>query len=798
MSFNNFSGQSIPAELGQLNRLKYLELSYSGFTGLIPWQLGYLSNLQHFGLGRDIFTPFSATISASNMSWVQNMTALKYLNVNGVDLRQASDDWVLHISVLSELYYLSMAGCRLLGTIPSSIPTITNLGHLDLSYNTFSSQPTPSWLSGMKSLVSLNLSGCALRGPITALPNLQELVLDRNYYLSAKPSDFLNGHWSKLRRLSLSSCNLEGVIPDSMTSMPYLAHLDLSNNQIEGPIPTCIGNMQKLQFLDLSFNNISDRIPDSLGLLSNITHLDVRHNQLQGSIPDQLSRLSCLQYLGLGHNQLNGSTSLNLSLPLGLRTFDISFNSFSSHISETLFQGLDQLKVLLLSNSGLNVSMMDGAAVSFSLEQLSMSSCNVQGSIPQWISTQDRMVYLDLSNNKLHGEIPDWLWSLPSLAQVNLSNNNFVGALPSHIHLQAQIGPRVVDLHNNQLRGPLPLSFGSMEVLDLSNNQLSGTIYSEVFGDHWNINFLSLSNNNLSGEIPKSLAGSRSLEILDLSNNNFSGDLQERFINCSSMVVLNMENNFLSGELTFELGKMTKLQTFHMTNNSLSGPLPSSLQNCTALEIVELGNNRMNGSIPTWIQYLKRLRILILKGNNFQGSIPKEMSNASNIQILDLSYNKLSGVIPHEFVGFKGMVYRLQPTGPFILRYVIGFGMTMSAYKADAEGGLGLFYGADVEIMSKGQDMHFDQIPSIVTRNPDLCGFQVNKSCHSKHNSDKNLPSSGAAGEGGNGDLWWEIGVGLSYGMGFSCVITVIVLFKRWRSNLFIYFDRVIVVLDQW
>lgn len=895
MSFNDFSGHPLPAELSLLKNLTYLELSFSGFSGLIPWQIGSLASLQHLGLGREIFTPFSAFLRVESLSWIGNMTALRYLFINGVDLRNSSYDWDQHISGLSELHYLGMAGCRLEGDIRSSILSMKKLEHLDLSYNTFSSNPMPQWLSGMQSLMSLNLSGCALRGPIVKLPNLQELSLDRNYYLSAKTSDFLSQYWPNLRRLSLSSCNLGGMMTCSMPRLSSLVHLDLSNNQIRGSIPSCVDKMQNLKFLDLSFNNISGLIPKSLSLLSNITHLDLRHNKLKGTINPQMSRLSSLQYLGLGHNQLNGTIPkgfLNLS---ELSTLDVSFNYFADSISQLLFQGIDHLKVLHLSNSGLNVSLMDGKAAPFSLEQLSASSCNIEGLIPEWLSTQSKMVYLDLSNNKLHGNIPHWLWSLPNLAQVNLSSNNLEGTLPSYIHLQTPIGPRVVDLHSNQLEGLLPLNFGPMEVLDLSDNQFSGSISSNVFGDHWNINFLSISGNNLSGEIPKSLSGSRSLEILDLSKNNLSGDLSERFINCSSLVVLNLEQNFFSGELPYELGNMTKLQTLHMTNNNLSGPLPSSLQNCKALEILELGNNNINGSIPKWIQYLTRLRILILKANKLQGSIPKEMSLVSNIQILVLSHNNLSGTIPQGIGNFTGMIESLQPTGSFILRYVIGVGMTMSNYKANAEGGLGLFYGADVEIMSKGRDMHFDKILSIVTSmdlsnnnlgghipseigyltglvtlnlssnslsgpipetignmralesldlssnqlsgripeqlasidflqyldlgfnrlsgmipqgrhfdtfeassflgNPDLCGSQLNKSCYDKHTT-PSLPSDGRE-EKYTSDLWLQVAVGLCYGMGFAVVITVLVVWEQCRNKLFIYFDMIFMMMDQ-
>eukprot|EP01018_Ginkgo_biloba_P020234 Gb_34054 [translate_table: standard] len=904
LSFNNFSGVGIPSELGLLQRLRYLDLSHSGFCGIIPWQLGNLSKLEYLSFSRDILLDLTSLLWVSDLSWIKNLSALEYLSVNGVDLRRVADNWDHWIASLSKLRHLHMAGCRLLGAIPQSLVRITRLSDLDLSFNTFSAGSMPPWLSSMTSLVSLNLSGCGLRGPNSELsPTLQELVLDRNYNLSINVSVFVNGHWPLLRRLSLSACNLEGVITSAISRLLYLEYLDLSSNQIEGAIPDCMGKLYNLQFLDLSFNNLGGRIPTSLGLLSNVSHLDLRHNQLNGTIPRSLSKLSLLDYLGLGHNGLTGSIPAEFGLLSKLSTLDISFNNLSHSVSDTMFQRLNRLKYLHLSNSGLTVNMRNSAwrnSPPFSLEQLYLTSCNMQGEVPQWLSTQEKLVFLDLSDNGLSGSIPNWLWKLPNLAQVNLSNNNLEGMLPTSVRLNPHAGPRIVDLHSNHLQGPLPLSFGPVEVLDLSNNKFRGSIPSEIFGDHWSINFLSLSNNSLSGHIPRSLSGSCFLEVLDLSNNILSGKLHHLFTKCSSLVVLNLANNALEGELPHELGKMRKLQTLHMNNNRLTGTLPPSMQNCTALEILELGKNKFSGNIPSWIQHLSRLRIVVLNANNFQGTIPKEISKLNSIQILDLSVNNLTGPIPANLAAFRGMTAQ-QPAGSFILRYVIGLGMTMSLYRTDAEGGLGLFYGADVEVMSKGQQMHFEQIPSIVTcmdlssnnlvghipseigdltalvtlnisrnnlsgnipatvgnmkqlesldiswnqisgeiptqlvtidflqylnlcnnrlsgmipqnphfntfdansfsGNPDLCGFPLKKSCWNDHGRPSETSPPGEEEEEEDSDeidLWWAIGVGLSYGVGFSVVITSLVVNKRWRSKHFEFMDMAVILLVRW
>ncbi|XP_022922764.1 probable LRR receptor-like serine/threonine-protein kinase At3g47570 [Cucurbita moschata] len=48
---NDFEGVRIPSFLGSMVSLRYLDLSYSSFGGLIPHELGNLSNLNHLDLG---------------------------------------------------------------------------------------------------------------------------------------------------------------------------------------------------------------------------------------------------------------------------------------------------------------------------------------------------------------------------------------------------------------------------------------------------------------------------------------------------------------------------------------------------------------------------------------------------------------------------------------------------------------------------------------------------------------------------------------------------------------------------
>ncbi|PRQ58428.1 putative non-specific serine/threonine protein kinase [Rosa chinensis] len=200
---SDFKGTPIPSFLGSLKKLRYLDLSASGFEGMVPPHLGNLSNLlvsQH----TQIF-PFH---------FGQNVTQL------------------------------GLASNRFSGPIPLNIgQEMSNMETLDVSKNNLNGS-IPTSISKMKILTSLDLS--------------------RNYLSRNILRDWKG--LQKLNTIDFFDNNLSGKIPNSMCSeIPSLHWLRISNNNFSEEIELSLRNCTKLFTLDLRGNKFSGTLPKWIG-----------------------------------------------------------------------------------------------------------------------------------------------------------------------------------------------------------------------------------------------------------------------------------------------------------------------------------------------------------------------------------------------------------------------------------------------------------------------------------------------------------------------------------------------------
>uniref|UniRef100_A0A2N9HFX1 Leucine-rich repeat-containing N-terminal plant-type domain-containing protein n=1 Tax=Fagus sylvatica TaxID=28930 RepID=A0A2N9HFX1_FAGSY len=330
----------------QWKRLRYLNLSGAGFGGVIPHQLGNLSNLHYLNLG-GLHNNFY-DLYVMNLQWLSGLPLLQHLDMSGVNLSQASD-WLPDINKLPSLLELRMSG-----PIPVHLQNLTSLRHLDLSFNGLNSS-IPNWLYSFSHLEFLNLQ----------FNNLQELMIidiGENEFVGSIPS-WIGHRLPSLMILSLRSNNFHGHIPKELCALTSLQILDLSHNKLFGSIPRCVENfnamatnnnsndaIQSYRF-SLSYERfgqfestllvIKGKVYEYDTILHLVKSIDLSKNNFSGEIPKELTSLQGLQSLNLSFNIFTGRIPESIGDMRSLESIDFSINQLSRIPSSTQLQSLD-------------------------------------------------------------------------------------------------------------------------------------------------------------------------------------------------------------------------------------------------------------------------------------------------------------------------------------------------------------------------------------------------------------------------------------------------------------------------
>jgi Leucine-rich repeat (LRR) protein len=275
----------------------YLDLTNSGLTGLIPPEIGNLTNLTELNLHYN-------DLSNSIPPEIGNLTNLTYLKLTNNDFTGSIPSEIGNLTNLTHLYLLQN---QLTGEIPPEIGNLTNLIYLDSQFNQLTGSIPPE-IGNLTNLQILGLYGNELTGSIPPeignLTNLEWLYLSNNQLTGSIPPEI--GNLTNLTVLDFDGNQLTGSIPSEIGNLTNLAHLWLNDNQLTGSIPPEIGNLTNLTGLDLYDNQLTGSIPPEIGNLTNLWLLSLYNNDLTGSIPPEIGNLTNLNELMLSGNQLTG------------------------------------------------------------------------------------------------------------------------------------------------------------------------------------------------------------------------------------------------------------------------------------------------------------------------------------------------------------------------------------------------------------------------------------------------------------------------------------------------------------
>ena len=184
---------------------------------------------------------------------------------------------------------VDLRGMGLVGTIPTTLSSLTNLAALHLSYNNLLRGAIPSQLWEMASLQQLYLSHTSLQGTLSS--DVSRL--------------------SNLLQLAISATLLSKAVPDSLFTMSQLEELYLGQNQrMAGDISNSLSRLSRLRVLVMTDAGglLGSSFPTSILGLSELVRLSLASNGLTGSIPIDIgTSLLNLEYLNLKENKFRGA-----------------------------------------------------------------------------------------------------------------------------------------------------------------------------------------------------------------------------------------------------------------------------------------------------------------------------------------------------------------------------------------------------------------------------------------------------------------------------------------------------------
>ncbi|CAJ2649582.1 unnamed protein product [Trifolium pratense] len=313
---------SLPSDFWSLTSLKSLNLSSNQISGSLTNNIGNFGLLENFDLSKNNFSD----------EIPEALSSLVNLKVLKLDHNMFVKSIPSGILKCESLVSIDLSSNQLSGTLPHGFgDAFLKLRTVNLAENNIDGGVSD--FSGLKSIVSLNISGNSFQGSIVEVFELKLEVLDLSRNQFQGHISQVHYNWSHLVYLDLSENQLSGEIFQNLNNSVNLKHLNLACNRFTRQKFPQIEMLLGLEYLNLSKTSLVGHIPDNISKLGNLNALDLSMNHLDGKIP--FLKNKHLQVIDLSHNNLSGPvpSSVLENLPK-MKKYNFSYNNLTLCASE--------------------------------------------------------------------------------------------------------------------------------------------------------------------------------------------------------------------------------------------------------------------------------------------------------------------------------------------------------------------------------------------------------------------------------------------------------------------------------
>ncbi|KAK8125749.1 adenylate cyclase [Apiospora kogelbergensis] len=466
----------LPPFLCELDSLVDIDVSFNSIATL-PDEIGKLRNLEKFVMTNNRLT--SALPSTFSRLTSLRELDLKYNTLTSIDV----------ISELPKLEILSADH----NMISQFIGTFERVRSLKLNSNPITKFDIVSPVLTLKMLNLSNAQLASIDGSFNNMPNLERLVLDKNYFVS---------------------------LPNTIGNLRRLEHFSIANNSV-GELPIEIGCMTELKVLDIRGNNIR-KLPNEIWWANKLESLNASSNVLD-VFPKPASRAPQApgepqHSSGFTSKTVNGllssASSTEELMPDGSRRPSQASSTLLSVGPSPVPGGADRKSsvVSVYGKGGRKTSVVSrsttGASSGGTTVAPSMNSRKDSGLSARLTNTfAGSLRNLYLADNQLDDDVFDQITLLGELRVLNLSYNDLSDMpqknrqdLPAD-DLEEYSLLQTLHLNGNKFTN-LPADFSrakKLAVLDCGNNSLKYNISNVPYDWNWNLNpnlrYLNLSGN---------------------------------------------------------------------------------------------------------------------------------------------------------------------------------------------------------------------------------------------------------------------------------------------------------------